>query len=146
MTPEISLTRSITESLINVLCFLTQSLISRHVSSAVTPVALNLTISNTHQTWSLRTEITARKQSLRRLCFYRCLSVHRGGMHGCSRGACMVAPGGGGACMVCSGGPAWLLWGVMHGCSGGHAWLLWEGHAWLLRGGACVVFSMRYGQ
>ena len=59
-----------------------------------------------------------------------------GGVHGCSWGACMVARG--------------------------HAWLLQGGHAWLLRGGdmrgcsrgvrgssgggACVVFSMRYGQ
>ena len=40
--------------------------------------------------------VTARKRSLRWLCFYRCLSVHRGGgMRGCSGGACMVAPGGG---------------------------------------------------
>ena len=73
--------------------------------------------------------ITARKRSLRRLCFYRCLSVHnRGGMRGCS-----------------GGGHVWLLWGVcmvargvhgyLGGCvvaPGGHAWLLW---------GACVVFS-----
>ena len=65
------------------------------------------------------------------------------GMHGCSRGACvvawgayMVAPGGMGvACVVALGG--------VHGCSGGHAWLLWggcvvapEGHAWDM---------MRYG-
>ena len=37
---------------------------------------------------------TARKQSLRRLCFYRCLSVHRG--------ACMAGGGvrGRGACMA----------------------------------------------
>ena len=77
--------------------------------------------------------ITARKRSLRRLCFYRCLSVHRGvgacvvargeghvwllgGMHGCSRGACVVAPRKG-----------------MRGCSGRCAWLL-RGHAWLLPG------------
>ena len=54
-----------------------------------------------------------------------------------TRGACMVAPGGG--MHGCSRGHAWLLWGGMcgcplqgiHGCSpGGHAWLLW---------GACVV-------
>ena len=97
-----------------------------------------------------RTIFTARKRSLRRLCFYRCLSfVHRGV-----------------ACMVALGGHAWLLWGGMHGCSRGCAWLLW-GHAWLLWGacmvarggmcgcsgevhgfseGACVVFSMRYSQ
>ena len=77
---------------------------------------------------------TARKRSLRRLCFYRCLSVHTGGgrawllggagMRGCSGGM-----------RGCSGGCAWLL-------SGGHAWLLlWGcvvaagGHAWLLLGG-----------
>ena len=52
--------------------------------------------------------------------------VARGGMRGCSRGACMVTLGG--ACMVTPGGG-------MHGCSGG----------------ACVVSSvfsdtMRYGQ
>ena len=40
-----------------------------------------------------------------------------GSMHGCSRGVCVVAPGG----------HAWLL-------PGGHVWLLW-GHAWLLQGG-----------
>ena len=56
--------------------------------------------------------ITARKRSLRRLCFYRCLSfcpqggacvVAQGGMRGCS--------GGGGVCVVAP--------GVVHGCSGG---------------------------
>ena len=59
-------------------------------------------------------------------------------MHGCSRGVCVVAPGG---------GHVWLLPGGVHGCSGGHAWLLWGecvvapgGCAWLLQGrGACVV-------
>ena len=87
---------------------------------------------------------TARKRSLRRLCFYRCLSVHGGG-------ACVVAPGGHawlfrGACVVvlggmhgCSKGHAWLLQGGMCGCSGGCAWLLPGGHVWLLPGGACVV-------
>ena len=96
---------------------------------------------------------TVRKRSLRRLCFYRCLSVHRGGVHGCSGGACVVTPGG--VCMVAPGGCAWLL-------PGGHAWLLQGGvcvcsrgacmvaprgacvvslggHVWLLPGGACVV-------
>ena len=49
-------------------------------------------------------------------------------MHGCSRGACVVAPGGG-----------------VHGCSGGHAWLLWgvcmvaRGACMVAPGGACVV-------
>ena len=92
---------------------------------------------------------TARKRSLRRLCFYRCLSVHggacmvaRGGMHGCSGGGhawllggcAWLLPGGhawllpGGACMVAPGGEG------MHGCSGGHVGLL-GGHAWLLWGG-----------
>ena len=69
--------------------------------------------------------ITAHKRSLRRLCFYRCLSVHRGGMRGCSGGACVVARG---ACMVALGGHAWLLWGGMCGCSrGGPAWFFrWD--------------------
>ena len=37
--------------------------------------------------------ITTRKRSLRRLCFYRCLSVYRRGMHGrwvCVLGVCMA--------------------------------------------------------
>ena len=57
-----------------------------------------------------------------------------GAMHGCSwgvacvvapRGACMVAPRGGmhgssrGVCMVALGGHAWLLQGGMHGFLGG---------------------------
>ena len=111
---------------------------------------------------------TARKRSLRRLCFYRCLSVHGGGVHGCSGeghawllwgGMCGCSGWGGhgcsqGACVVTPGGHAWLLRGVcmvaprggVHGCSwGGHAWLLrgacmvaLGGHVWLLLGG-CVV-------
>ena len=96
--------------------------------------------------------ITARKRSLRRLCFYRCLSVHRGGMCGCSWGACVVAPGGGmrgcsGGCVwLLPGGCAWLLGGRAWLLLGGHAWLLPGGHAWLLPGGcawllrgACMV-------
>ena len=54
--------------------------------------------------WFVALIITARKRSLRRLCFYRCLSVHgghvwQGGMHG----------GGG----MCGRGCAWQ--GGMHG-------------------------------
>ena len=54
----------------------------------------------------------------------------QGGMHGCSRGACMVALGG----------HVWLL-------LGGHAWLLWgvcvvaRGRAWLLPGGVSGFFD-----
>ena len=70
-------------------------------------------------------------------------------MCGCSGGACVVVPGVGcawllwGVCMVAPGGHAWLF-------PGGHVWLLpGEGgvvapggrHAWLLRGGACMVFQ-----
>ena len=72
--------------------------------------------------------VTARKRSLRRLCFYSCLS---GGMW---QEAC-VAGGvqGWGVCMA--GGCAWQGgvhgWGGMHGR--GHAWL--GGHAWQ---GACI--------
>ena len=43
-------------------------------------------------------------------------------------GVCVVAPGG--ACVVAPGG--------VRGCS--------RGRVWLLRGGECVVFPMRYGQ
>ena len=85
-------------------------------------------------------------------------SVQRGGMRGCSGGACMVAPGG--ACMVAPWGHAWLLSGSMHGYSGGHAWLLqgvggvhdcsqgcvwllWGVHVWLLWG-ACMVALGRH--
>ena len=77
--------------------------------------------------------VTARKRSLRRLCFYRCLSVHRGDMCGtwwggvCGRGAC-VAGGvhGWGVCVagVCAwleGGHAWQGACMAGGC-GGHAW------------------------
>ena len=84
-----------------------------------------------------------------------------GGVHGCSRGVCMVAWGGVHGCSWggmhdCSGGGVWLLlggmhgfsWGGMHGCSGGHAWLLpggvcgcSRGHAWLLRGGVRGFFD-----
>ena len=98
---------------------------------------------------------TTRRRSLQRLCFYRCLSVHTGGV-------CMVAPGG--HVWLLPGGHAWLLWGAcmvalgrrgmcgccwggVCGCSGGHAWLLlggaWllpGGHVWLLPGGVCGIW------
>ena len=65
-----------------------------------------------------------------------CVVAPRGGVCGCSGGACIVAWGSlrgcsGGACVVALGGCAWLLWGGMCGYSGGHALLL--------PGGACVV-------
>ena len=76
--------------------------------------------------------ITARKRSLRRLCFYRCLSVHTG--------ACVVALGGcmfflGGHVWFFLGGHAWFSRGGMHGCSCG-------GGMCGFSGGACVVFSI----
>ena len=84
--------------------------------------------------------ITARKRSLRRLCFYRCLSVRMevcmvaggGGMCDC-QGVCVVARG----CVWLSGGHAWLLEG-MCGCWGacmvarGHVWLPGGMYVWLL--------------
>ena len=68
--------------------------------------------------------VIARKRSLRKLCFYRCLSVHGGG------GACMVA---GGACVVAAGG----VCGCWGSCvvAGGHAWLP---GAYMAKG-ACMV-------
>ena len=70
-----------------------------------------------------------------------CDSVNRGGMHGCSGGACVVAPGGdacfllGGHAWLLPGGHAWLLWGGMHGEAGGH----------VLQRGACVVKGGMHG-
>ena len=61
---------------------------------------------------------TAHKQSLRRLCFYRCLSVHNGGR------ACVVALGG--ACMVFSSGACMVFSGGMHGFFRG-AWMVFQG-------------------
>ena len=57
--------------------------------------------------------VTTRKQSLRRLCFYTCLSV----ILFTGWGACMVARG---ACVVAR-GHVWLLGGCV--VAGGHAWL-----------------------
>ena len=68
--------------------------------------------------------------------------VAPGGVRGCFRGACMVAPRGecawllpGGACLVAPGGHAWLLWGAcvvalgvcMVAPGGWHVWLLLGG-------------------
>ena len=75
--------------------------------------------------------VIARKRSLRRLCFYRCLSVNRGGggMRGCG--------GGVRGCRGC----VWLPGGVL-GCRG-CAWL-W-GVCMVARGGACVVAGVCIG-
>ena len=84
---------------------------------------------------SLQDFITARKRSLRRLCFYRCLSfiLFTGGV-------CMVFFGG--VCMVLfGGGHAWFHLGGMHGFirggmvlfRGGHAWFYSGGHAWFFQ-------------
>ena len=82
---------------------------------------------------------TARKRSLRRLCFYRCLSFcpQGGGMHGCSRGCAWLLSGGWGHVWLLQGGMRDCSGGVCD-CSGGHAWLLQGGHVWLLWG-ACIV-------
>ena len=76
--------------------------------------------------------VTVRKRSLRRLCFYRCLSfcpqggacvvARRGGVRGCS-GGCVVAWG---VCMVAP-------WGGMHGCSGGVCVVVFGGRACFFR-------------
>ena len=111
--------------------------------------------------------ITARKRSLRRLCFYRCLSVHRGGgvwfysgghvwfylggMHGFIRWGHAWFYSGGvcgfiwGMCMVLfrghawfySGGHAWFYLGGMHGFIRGACMVLFGGHAWFYLGGMC---------
>ena len=98
----------------------------------------------------------------------------RGGVRGCSGGACMVAPGGhmrgcsgGGMCGCskggmcgCLGGACMVAWGVcvvlfggVHGFiqGGMHGFIQGGGACMVLFGGACMVFSvfldtMRYGQ
>ena len=76
--------------------------------------------------------ITARKRSLRRLCFYRCLSVHTGGdVRGfIPRGACVVLFGG-----------VWFYLGGMRSFIQGGAWFYLGGCAWFysLGRGVCVV-------
>ena len=72
--------------------------------------------------------ITARKRSLRRLCFYRCLSVHTGG----------------GACVVLFGGCAWFYLGGMHGFIWGCV-VLFRGAYVVFFGGACMVFPGVHG-
>ena len=71
--------------------------------------------------------ITARKRSLRRLCFYRCLSF-------CPQGGCV---------WLLWGGHAWLLPGGMHGCSRGACVVAlgWGGVRGLLRGGVRGFFD-----
>ena len=70
---------------------------------------------------------TARKRSLRRLCFYRCLSVHNdgacmvlfGGVHGFIQGGVVLFRG---VCVILFGGHAWFYSGVCMVFLGGHAW------------------------
>ena len=92
--------------------------------------------------------VTARKRSLRRLCFYMCVSVHKGGMRGRRGGACVV--GGhawGGMCSrgACMGWHVWqgacMVGGMRgRGHSGGHAW-----GGWGVRGrGACVPWQISW--
>ena len=99
--------------------------------------------------------ITARKRSLRRLCFYRCVSVHGGhawlgGVHG--RGACMAGGmhGGGmhsrgvhgrgrcawqGACVAGSGACV----------AGGHVWQEGMHGRGMHGGGNCMAGAMHGG-
>ena len=86
---------------------------------------------------------TARKRSLRRLCFYRCLSVHTGGgVRGFIQGGHAWFYSGGVRGFIW-GGHVWFYLGGMRGFIGGHAWFYFGGHAWFF-----PVFSdtMRYGQ
>ena len=69
-----------------------------------------------------------------------------GGMHGCSRGVCMVFSGGGHVWFFW--GHAWFFLGDVHGFFWGACMVFSGGHAWFFPGGmhdffwgACVVFS-----
>ena len=110
--------------------------------------------------------VTTRKRSLRRLCFYRCLSfilfTGRGACVVLFGGACVVLCGGhapfysGGACMVLFGGRAWFYSGGVHGFIRGGvrgfirgAWFylggvhgfIRGGHAWFYSGGRAWFYS-----
>ena len=77
------------------------------------------------------------------------LGVHKGGhVRGCSMCGCLGGMHGcsGGGHGGCSGGACVVALGGVHGCSGGVHGCSGEGHVWLLWGGMCVVFPMRYGQ
>ena len=81
---------------------------------------------------------TARKRSLRRLCFYRCLSFIL-----FTGGACVVLFGGAcmvlfrGACVVLFGGCAWFYLGGVRGFiqGGRYAWFYSGGMHGFIRGG-----------
>ena len=106
-------------------------------------------ISNTFRMKCVHSQVifTALKRSLRRLCIYRCLSVHRG--HALQGGVTRGVYGRGdmhghcGAAGVCAArGCTWpgaCLAGGMHG-SGGHTWqgaCMAGERAW--PGGVCVL-------
>ena len=77
-----------------------------------------------HKVQFINCLFTARKRSLRMLCFHRCLSVHRKGVRG-----------GGQACVV-GGRYAWCVWqGGM--CGGRHAWWGCAWHGACMAEGAC---------
>ena len=84
--------------------------------------------------------VTARKRSLQRLCFYRCLSFIL-----FTGGACVVLFRGrawfylGGACVVYFGGACMVLFGGVRGFIWGGAWF-YSGGAWFYLGGCMVLF------
>ena len=79
--------------------------------------------------WNFHNIFTARKRSLGQGYIFTpvCHSVHREDVHGCSRGACMVAPEG--CAWFYLGVCAWFYLGV-YGFSGGMHGFIW---------GACMV-------
>ena len=80
--------------------------------------------------------ITARKRSLRRLCFYKCLSVHTGGacMRGFIRGVCGFIRGG--MHVVLFGGVWFYVWFYSWFYLGGMHVVLFRGVcAWFYSGG-----------
>ena len=77
--------------------------------------------------------ITARKRSLRRLCFYRCLSVHTGGGH-----AWFYS--GGGHAWFYLGGVHGFIWGGVHGFIWGRAWFYLGGVCGFIWGACMVLF------
>ena len=95
-------------------------------------------LQNAHHIWKSNlfsglSLITARKRSLRRLCFYRCLSVHKGG------GVCGIIPGG--CAWFYLGGHAWFYSGACMVLFGGHAWFYSGGVHGFILGAGVVLFG-----
>ena len=81
---------------------------------------------------------------LRSVCQQFCPQEGGGGMHGCTRGACVVALGRVHG-FIWKGGMRGFIWGACMVLFGGHAWFYLGGHAWFYSGGGLRGF-FRYNE